>query len=208
MSYQFSPEELETLATYSKIADGWNAFSSAHWKDNLWYYWLQHISGERRVLDLGCGTGRDAELVISDGLHYVGIDLSEAMLAIAKRDFADEVASDMVEFFSMNMCELEFPPESFDAFRSITSFMHVPKANLPIALREAHRILKPTGVGFISIPYGTLNGMHESDRHDSGRTLCVCYLEDEFLRALEDAGFDLIYAGVHSSMLLCIVRKR
>jgi 2-polyprenyl-3-methyl-5-hydroxy-6-metoxy-1,4-benzoquinol methylase len=42
-----------------------------------------------KVLDCPCGTGRLAEVLLKDGFHVVGIDISEAMLDVAKVRLAD-----------------------------------------------------------------------------------------------------------------------
>src|SRR5438270_5035456 len=44
-----------------------------------------HSVGSPRVLDVGCGSGRIAELVLEAGAsHYVGVDFAEEMLALAR----------------------------------------------------------------------------------------------------------------------------
>lgn len=40
-----------------------------------------------RVLDLGCGTGRLAKVLVPDGFEYLGVDLSEEMLGVARAVF-------------------------------------------------------------------------------------------------------------------------
>ncbi len=40
-----------------------------------------------RVIDLGCGTGRLARALVPEGFEYIGVDLSEEMLTVARRMF-------------------------------------------------------------------------------------------------------------------------
>ena len=212
MLYELSPEEIETIATFDKLANFWseNEGGLTSDEDNFWYdWWRQDIPEQGRVLDLGCSTGREANLVLSEGLYYVGTDLSEEMLTIAKRKFAEQVSAGRVEFLCMNMCELEFPPESFDAFRACDSFKHIPKANLPIALREAYRVLKTNGVGFIATCEGTFNDMYmfRSGEPDGGRVLFVEYTKEELEDVLKSIGFNVIWIAHYARMLLCIVQK-
>src|SRR4051812_35425491 len=53
------------------------------------------------MIDLGCGTGRLADAFVSRGFDYLGIDLSEEMLAVAKRH-----ESDRVRFVQGNLLKL------------------------------------------------------------------------------------------------------
>ncbi len=207
MPYELNLEEAETLETYTKLARIWDDLATPHWKDKNWFSWLSYIPEGGRGLDIGCGTARDARLFLDDNVYYVGIDFSEEMLAVARKNFAEQIKKGMVEFHLMNMCALDFPPESFDAFWSVTSFMHVSKVKLPVALREAYRVLKTKGVGFISIPHGTFNGMYSSKSHDGGRTLSVCWLKEEFSVVLQDAGFKVLSMEVFAHMIFCLVQK-
>ncbi|MEV0368320.1 class I SAM-dependent methyltransferase [Streptomyces sp. NPDC050636] len=54
---------------------------AARWAEDT----LRRLGAGRRVLDLGCGTGRDAARLQAAGRRVVGADLSEAMLAHARQ---------------------------------------------------------------------------------------------------------------------------
>jgi ubiquinone/menaquinone biosynthesis C-methylase UbiE len=66
----------------------------------------------KRVLALGCGTGEECTALLERGaLHIVGVDRSEAMLALARQAFA---ADPRVHFACMDMCRLGLARYSFD----------------------------------------------------------------------------------------------
>ena len=66
----------------------------------------------KRVLALGCGTGEECTALLERGaLHIVGVDRSEAMLALARQAFA---ADPRVHFACMDMCRLGLARHSFD----------------------------------------------------------------------------------------------
>jgi ubiquinone/menaquinone biosynthesis C-methylase UbiE len=92
------------------------------------------------VLDVGCGTGDDtrelAELAGPDG-RVVGTDLSEAMLAEARRRGGD------IEFTLGDVHALEFPDASFDAVRVKLVRQHSP--DIDAADTELLRVLRPGG---------------------------------------------------------------
>ena len=97
-----------------------------------------HAQGE--VLELAVGTGRNLEHYPS-GLKLTGVELSEKMLAIARRRAAD--AGLDVELRHGDAQALEFPDASFDTVVITLGLCTIPDDRL--ALREAHRVLRPGG---------------------------------------------------------------
>lgn len=92
------------------------------------------------VLDAGCGTGAVLGLLAQShpAGHYTGIDLSEKMVAVAKKKQLANVA------FLQGDCErLPFPPESFDAVLCSQSFHHYP--NPEDFFSSVKKVLRPGG---------------------------------------------------------------
>lgn len=80
--------------SYNKIAHAWGSARNAFFGREREYLdaVLSVVPHGSTILDVGCGTGRPmAEYVISQGRRVVGVDQSEEMLAIAKRNFPKEV---------------------------------------------------------------------------------------------------------------------
>jgi SAM-dependent methyltransferase len=107
-----------------------------------------------RILDLGCGTGRDAYLLsqlVGPAGHVVGVDMTEAQLEIAERhrDYHAErfgYAASNVEFHAGYIERLEvlpLQPESFDLIVSNCVINLSP--DKAAVLRGAYRLLKPGG---------------------------------------------------------------
>ena len=97
------------------------------------------------VLDIACGTGEPsitiARLLQGTG-EVVGIDLSAGPLAIAGERARQHGLSN-VRFQEADVHHLPFPDNSFDRITSRLGVMFF--ADLPRALREMHRVLKPGG---------------------------------------------------------------
>ncbi|MFI5179548.1 MAG: class I SAM-dependent methyltransferase [Vicinamibacterales bacterium] len=79
---------------------------------------------ERRILDVGTGTGRAALLFARGGAQVTGVDASEHMLAVARQRAADEGLT--IRFLAGDAHALEFSDRSFDVVVSLRVLMHTP----------------------------------------------------------------------------------
>lgn len=100
-----------------------------------------------RLLDLGCGPGRDLKTFKSMGHEPVGIDGSARFVEMAR-------AYSGCEVWQQDFIQLQLPPQQFDGIYANASLFHVPSAALPQVLRDLHATLKTGGVLFSSNPRG------------------------------------------------------
>lgn len=130
---------------------------------------LPDLSG-KRVLCLGCGTGDEcAELLARGAVSIVGIDNSEAMLALAREAYKGDPR---VEFIAMDITQLNFPDASFDfVYSSLT--MHYAKDWLSI-LRVLKRITTP-GAPFLFSAHHPLTWGGEITRGTSEDSMIMGY---------------------------------
>jgi SAM-dependent methyltransferase len=110
---------------------------------------LRHIRGEPplRILDLGCGPGRDLAAFRSLGHEPIGLEASPALAAMARKHSGCEV-------LEQDFLALDLPSAGFDGIFANASLFHVPRQELPRVLSELHAALKPDGVLFSSNPRG------------------------------------------------------
>jgi ubiquinone/menaquinone biosynthesis C-methylase UbiE len=97
------------------------------------------------VLDIGSGPGLLAcEMAAEVGARGMvdGLDPSESMLALARGRRPPEGASEL-RFVRGDACALPFATETFDAAVATQVYEYV--QNVPAALREAFRVLRPAG---------------------------------------------------------------
>lgn len=110
---------------------------------------LRHLRGTApfRILDFGCGPGRDLIALRARGHEPVGLDGSAEFAAMARANSGCEV-------WQQDFLALDLPAARFDGVFANASLFHVPRSVLPRVLSELHRTLKPDGVLFASNPRG------------------------------------------------------
>jgi SAM-dependent methyltransferase len=110
---------------------------------------LRHIRGKPpcRILDLGCGPGRDHAAFRALGQEAGGLEGSPRFAAMARDHSGCEV-------LEQDFLALQLPASWFDGVFANASLFHVPSRELPRVLGELHAALKPGGVLFSSNPRG------------------------------------------------------
>lgn len=99
----------------------------------------------KRILDLGCGFGEHCKRFVECGAEKViGIDISEKMLAVAKKENADP----KIEYIHMPMEDIAGLQEQFDVVISSLAFHYV--ENLAGVIRNVYRLLNVNGVFIFS----------------------------------------------------------
>ncbi|MBS7696814.1 MULTISPECIES: methyltransferase domain-containing protein [unclassified Chelatococcus] len=100
------------------------------------------------VIDLGCGEGSNTRLFAARGAQVTGVDLSPRFIEMARQR---EAATPLgIDYQVISYCNLSsFGEASFDVALSTMALMDGP--DLPAAMREAHRVLKPGGLLSFSV---------------------------------------------------------
>ena len=100
-----------------------------------------------RLLDLGCGPGRDLKTFKDMGHEAIGVDGSARFVEMAR-------AYSGCQAWRQDFVKLDLPAGFFDGIYANASLFHVPSAALPKVLRGLHAALKTGGVLFSSNPRG------------------------------------------------------
>jgi SAM-dependent methyltransferase len=105
-----------------------------------------------RILDFGCGPGRDLEALAERGHLPVGLDGCEGFVAMARQRGREVLHQDFLS--------LDLPARSFDGVFANASLFHVPSADLPRVIGILLRCLVPGGVLLSSNPRGASEGWY------------------------------------------------
>ncbi|MFJ1895729.1 SAM-dependent methyltransferase [Streptomyces sp. NPDC088115] len=96
----------------------------------------------RRLLDVGCGTGRPAlRIARATGAGVAGISVSDEDIGLARTRAHAAALADRVDFRYADACALPFDAASFDGAWAIESMMHI--LDRTAALTEIARTLRP-----------------------------------------------------------------
>ena len=144
-----SSRESHALEWFARHADEWDELRSLHIADGpveaALTEMLLALSGDGslgRLLDVGTGTGRIAELFAPNAAHVVAFDKSPDMLRIARARL-QHLPADAVELVQGDFAQLPFAARSFDTvlFHQVLHYAQAPEA----VLAGAARVTAPGG---------------------------------------------------------------
>jgi SAM-dependent methyltransferase len=123
----------------------------------------EHVPRGARLLDIGCGGGREAVGFARLGYRVVGIDLAPRMVEAARCNAARLTVD--VEFRVQSVVALDDSPGSYDAAYFCGSLHHVPGRALRIeTLRRVARALSAGGVLILMVVYRERRGILSRSR--------------------------------------------
>ena len=145
-------------------------------------FFINCLSGGK-VLDLGCGPGRDALQFKRRGINPVCVDISPEMIRLCRQKGLDA--------YVMDIENLTFADNSFDGIWAVTSLLHFPKSSLDGLLVKIKRVLREEGLFFISMKEGASEGFVKSNKYPGAKRFFALYHDGE-LRAALTKHFDII----------------
>ncbi|MCZ8076937.1 MAG: class I SAM-dependent methyltransferase [Paucibacter sp.] len=143
--------------------------------DHLYRPFLKLVRSSGRILDVGCGSGRDVKKFRSLGYEAFGIDQSPELVALASAHIGP--------YFSIARAETYKGDVPFDAVWACASLLHLPREELLSAIENLASLLNPRGIFFASVQAGTGDGVQADGRR------YTYYSAAEFEDTLRRAGF-------------------
>ncbi|MEL7370258.1 MAG: methyltransferase domain-containing protein [Myxococcota bacterium] len=170
-----------TVSHYQQNAEDFREGTKDHDVSQNVQALLRHLPGstQQRILDLGCGPGRDLATFAALGHEPVGLDGAAAFVKMAR-------ASTGCEVLHQDFLALDLPAARFDGIFANAVLFHVPTQALSRVLQDLRRALVADGVLFVSNPRGPDIEQQQGLRYGA-------YLSMEtWTRFVTAAGFELI----------------
>ncbi len=192
----------ETLAWYEREAAVYAGRRLAGRSPHLDAF-LDRLPSGVAVLELGCGGGQDAEVMIAAGFDVTPTDGSPGLAAEAERRLGRPVR--LMRFEDLD------ETERYDAVWANACLLHVPEAALPDILGRVWRALKPGGLFFASFKAGdggNRDGFGRYYNFVSRKRLELAYAQagrwsELTITEMPGGGYD----GVPRTWLLCLAVK-
>ncbi len=128
---------------------------------SLYNLFVPYLPKGTKILDAGCGSGRDSKYFLDQGFKVTAFDGSAKMAALASKFTGLEVAHK--DFSKIT------DKEAFDGIWTSASLLHVPKVNLLNILEKLKTALKLQDVWYMSFRYGD-GEKNEGDRYFNDQT--------------------------------------
>ncbi|MGN1024069.1 MAG: class I SAM-dependent methyltransferase [Lachnospiraceae bacterium] len=157
-------QENETLRYYEEHAAAFAADTLDVSFSDVQDRFLALLPKGGRILDFGCGAGRDTRAFLARGFLVDAIDGSPSLARIAQTNTGIPVQCLRFQELSSVNC--------YDGIWACASILHVPKDELPDVLFRMSRAAKPDGILYVSFKYGTFsdlrNGRYFTDLDEAG----------------------------------------
>ena len=181
-----SAREHQAEQYFADHAHDWDELRRLHSSDDEVESALRSALGEGglgRLLDIGTGTGRMAELFAEKADHIVALDKSLAMLRVARAKL-QHLPTDRVELMQGDFASLPFPQDSFDTvlFHQVLHFATDPR---PV-LAEAARVTREGG----RIAIVDFAAHHREDLRERHAHARLGFADDHMAGLLFEAGYD------------------
>jgi len=178
--------------------------------DNIHSALLKTFPSKSHLLEIGCGSGRDASFMHQNGYDILAIDGSREMIAEAKRlhpELAKRLQAVMIPD------KLSFEPSSFDGIYSIATLMHLEENAIDHAIGEITTILKPGGKFFFSVSIQR-DDVNTQGKDAKGRHFTTMSA-DEWIACCEKYGLHLEHTEIAADgldrdgivWLTCVMKK-
>lgn len=153
---------------------------------------LDRLEPGSSVLDLGCGSGKPADVEISKEHQVTGVDISRTQINLARQNVPTG------HFLHGDAGSAEFPPSSFNAVVSFYTLEHIPREEHKTVLRRIYKWLRIGGLLLISMEAGDYDDV-------MGEWLGVpmfisCYDPETMKQMVNEVGFELLETDIETQL--------
>lgn len=139
-----------------------------------------------KVLEIGCGHGREAVEILKHTNDYLGIDIAEGFIAVARKDVPNGT------FMVADIDTYTFPP-SLDIIFAFASLLHSTRESVERILRVAATALNEGGIFYISLKKGEYK---EVTKEDEFGVRTYYFYTPEDIKLLAGDVYETIYEDI------------
>lgn len=155
--------------------------------DTQYNLFEKYLNSGSRILDFGCGSGRDTKHFLDKGFNVDAIDGSSELVRLASEFTHIDVKC--IDFYDFNELNL------YDGIWACASLLHIPKSDFKSILIKLSNALKSNGILYVSVK----NGSGESV--DNKGRLYNYMSKDEFENEIKGTNLELIEFVIHEAQL-------
>lgn len=184
----------DTIDWYNKHAEEFAQKAGTHVYDGFKQFESLLPKGGK-VLDAGCGSGRDTMYFVQDGFDATGMDISSGLIQHAKKEYP------VGKFLVGDMRALEFGDADFDGVWANASLLHYEnRGDVLKSLQEFYRVLKEKGIVYVNVKLQTKDktGL-EYDKRFAEPRFFQYFTEKEMRDLLNEAGFTVLSSKIEQS---------
>lgn len=137
---------MDSIEYYNQNSEEFFKSTASICMDKLYIEFEKHLPTNARILDAGCGSGRDSKHFLSKGYSVDAFDASNELTALSSKYTGINVKC-------MKFEHLDYT-EEYDGIWCSASLLHIPKANIPDILYNFWTALKPHGFCYLSFKNG------------------------------------------------------
>lgn len=167
-----------TIRYYDEHAEAFAAETAGADMGECRSKFLNYLQPGRKILDAGCGSGRDAAAFLDAGYEVEAFDASRELCRLASEKTGINVKQRRFE-------ELE-GEGLYDGIWACASLLHVSRTDLPDVIKRLYRLLRDGGILYASFKKGTGERLKDGRYfHDLEETACREIMEEAGLTVLE-----------------------
>ena len=140
-------EQNKTIEYYNNHAEEFCAATKDADMSYCYEKFKQYVKPSGKILDVGCGSGRDSKRFMEDGYQVEAIDASQEICKLASEYIGQQVKCRRIE-------EITYENE-FDGIWACASLLHIAKEKMPVVIEKLCKALKKEGIIYVSFKLGS-----------------------------------------------------